>query len=101
MNSPTFSDLRHRPENLDQHRDSLAQPALTVFEPPQGLLRQRRVEVVRDRELPGAKAEWSRAGLGRGDGPQLSYGAPIAGHDEALPGLNPVQESIQVVSEIL
>jgi hypothetical protein len=57
----------------------------------QDILRQRRVEIVRDRERPGAKAERTRTGLGRRDWPQLGNLAATADNDEVFPGFNPVQ----------
>jgi hypothetical protein len=75
--------------------------ASSPLEPPQDLLRQRRVEVVRDRECPSAEAKWARFGLGGGDGPQLSDRAASADYDEVLPGLNPVHQGVQIASELL
>jgi hypothetical protein len=71
------------------------------LEAPQDLLRQRRVEVVRDREHPGTKAERSRTGLGCGDRPQLGDRVATADHDEVFPGLNPVQQGAWVSLELL
>jgi len=71
------------------------------LEPPQDLLRQRRVEVVRDRECPGAEAERSRTGLAGGDGPQFGDLAAAADHDEVFPGFNPVQQGVRIPLELL
>ena len=75
--------------------------ASSPLELPQDLLRQRRVEVVGDRERPGAEAERSGTGLDGGDGPQLGDRAAAADHDEVFPGLNPVQERVRVPLEFL
>jgi hypothetical protein len=71
------------------------------LESPQDLLRQRRVEVVRDRKRPGAEAKRSWTGLGGGDGPELGDRAAAAGHDQVFPGLNPVQQGIRIPLEVL
>jgi hypothetical protein len=71
------------------------------LEIPQDVLRQRRVKVVRNREGAGAEAERSRAGWGCGDGPKLGDRAAAADDDEVFPGLDPVQEGVRILSELL
>lgn len=71
------------------------------FEPLQDLVRQRRVEVVRDLERPGAEAKRTRTGLRGGDGPQLGDRSPATNHAEVFPGLNPVQQAGWVPLELL
>lgn len=71
------------------------------LERSQDLLRQRRVEVIWDRERPCTEAERSRTGLSGGDGPQLGDRSATADYDEAFPCLNPVQESARVPLELL
>jgi len=69
--------------------------------PPKDLLRQRRVEVVRNRKRPGAQAEWSRTGLGGGGRPKLGDWTAVAYHDEVFPNLNAVQQGVCILLERL
>jgi hypothetical protein len=64
--------------------------ASSPFEVPQDLLRERRVEVVRNLELPSAEAERTRTGLRCCDRAKLSNGPPLADHEEMFSGLNAI-----------
>lgn len=70
------------------------------LEPPQDLVRQQRVEVVRDPERPGAEAKGSGTGLCRRDRSQLRDWATVADHENMLSGLNPVQQGVRVEPEL-
>ena len=71
------------------------------LEPPQDLIRQRRVEIVRDLERPGTEAEGARTGLCSGDGPQLRDRAAVADHEDVFSGLNTVEQGVRVEPELL
>ncbi len=71
------------------------------LELPQDLTRQRRVEIVRNRERPGteAKGPWTRRR--RGKRPELGDGSAITDDDKVLPGFDPVQQGVGVPLKIL
>jgi hypothetical protein len=71
------------------------------LESPHDFLSKRRVQVIRNRERPGAEAKRSRVGLGNEKGTQLGDRTTAADHDEVFPCFNPVQQGIRISLELL
>lgn len=52
-------------------------------------------------KAPAQRPEWSRAGWGGGDRPELGDRAAAADDDEMFPGLDPIQEGVRILSDLL